>query len=271
MDHIYIFKKRFNQQTYKIRKEGLVTFFLGALLQIFPIKLSSYPIYFDCLNSKYGLEIGGPSKIFRKRNILPIYPIASKIDICNIIKTDKSVGLVCDATDLSSLPAGKYDFVASSHVLEHISNPLKALSEWLRVMSDSGSLLLVVPHKDGCLDHSRPLTPLSHLIDDLNKGVKEDDPSHIPEILQMTDPLMNPPHLNYGSFKNEVMDFANKRSSHHHVFDHGLIIEIYTYFNLQILSLDLIFPYHIIAIGKKLPPGQRADNERFLARKFRLR
>ncbi len=49
--------------------------------------------------------------------------------------SDKEPGIqyVRDATDLHGIPDEKYDFVVASHALEHIANPLRAVSEWTRV------------------------------------------------------------------------------------------------------------------------------------------
>ena len=42
-------------------------------------------------------------------------------------------------------PDGAYDFVACSHVLEHVADDRKALNELLRITSPDGLLYLVVP------------------------------------------------------------------------------------------------------------------------------
>ena len=85
--------------------------------------------------NKHGLEIGGPSKIFN-----PIYDIANSIDGVNHSETiwqGTVVKGVCNGTGKQYIAEGtklipgllnnKYDFVMTSHVLEHIANPLKAI------------------------------------------------------------------------------------------------------------------------------------------------
>jgi predicted SAM-dependent methyltransferase len=42
---------------------------------------------------------------------------------------------------------GVFDFVYSSHLLEHIVDTEGALREWLRVLSEDGYLILYLPHK----------------------------------------------------------------------------------------------------------------------------
>lgn len=53
-----------------------------------------------------------------------------------------------DAQQLSSIASNSYDFVHSSHCLEHLENPEVALSNWLRVLKPGGHLIVVVPDED---------------------------------------------------------------------------------------------------------------------------
>lgn len=44
-------------------------------------------------------------------------------------------------------PDESQDYVFTSHVLEHIANPIKAINEWFRVLKVGGYLILIVPHQ----------------------------------------------------------------------------------------------------------------------------
>ena len=97
----------------------------------------------------YGLEIGGPSKIFLKA--IPVYPKAEKIDFINFSNSTmwkgkihnleevfyykKKIGkrLISEASELNCVVEKTYDFVISSNCLEHIANPMKALKRWKEV------------------------------------------------------------------------------------------------------------------------------------------
>jgi SAM-dependent methyltransferase len=46
------------------------------------------------------------------------------------------------------IPDGTYDWVYSSHLLEHLENPFRALREWWRILRPGGKLILVVPDED---------------------------------------------------------------------------------------------------------------------------
>jgi SAM-dependent methyltransferase len=68
---------------------------------------------------------------------------------------------------------GSQDFVVSSHVLEHFTNPVKALLEWDRVVRPGGIIFMIVPHKERTFDAERPRTPLAHIIGDFESGTRE--------------------------------------------------------------------------------------------------
>ncbi|MDP9128260.1 MAG: class I SAM-dependent methyltransferase, partial [Pseudomonadota bacterium] len=59
---------------------------------------------------------------------------------------------------------GQWDFVLTSHVLEHFLDPIKALNEWYRVIKPGGYLFLIVPHKDRTFDKHRSRTTLDELL-----------------------------------------------------------------------------------------------------------
>jgi SAM-dependent methyltransferase len=55
-----------------------------------------------------------------------------------------------------------YDFVFSSHVVEHFPDPIKALHEWIRVARRY--VVVVAPHRDRTPDADRPLTTTDELL-----------------------------------------------------------------------------------------------------------
>ncbi|MCX6151802.1 MAG: class I SAM-dependent methyltransferase [Ignavibacteriales bacterium] len=53
-----------------------------------------------------------------------------------------------DAQYLSGVENNKYDFVYSSHTLEHLIDPGIALKNWWRILKRNGFLILYIPHRD---------------------------------------------------------------------------------------------------------------------------
>lgn len=53
-----------------------------------------------------------------------------------------------DAHDLETIADASLDWLFSSHCLEHLEDPERALRNWLRVVKVGGSLLIAVPHRD---------------------------------------------------------------------------------------------------------------------------
>jgi SAM-dependent methyltransferase len=53
-----------------------------------------------------------------------------------------------DAQTLASLPNNQFDFVYSSHCLEHVDDPADALKNWWRVVKQGGYLILYLPERD---------------------------------------------------------------------------------------------------------------------------
>jgi SAM-dependent methyltransferase len=71
---------------------------------------------------------------------------------------------------------GSYDFVFSSHVIEHFPDPLKALYEWVRVARRY--VVVIAPHRNRTFDFERPLTPVAELIERHRDGFTSDVDRH---------------------------------------------------------------------------------------------
>ena len=53
-----------------------------------------------------------------------------------------------DGGDAMDLPLGPFDYVFSSHCLEHLANPISALEHWKTRLRHGGVLFLYLPHPD---------------------------------------------------------------------------------------------------------------------------
>lgn len=212
-----------------------------------------------------GLEVGGPSLFFR--HSLPIYRVAASVDGLNFADETMWEGSLregqafrCgsqvlgtqnlgEATDLSKFADASFDFVLSCHSLEHVANPLKALTEWRRVLKNGGHLVLALPNKSAIFDHRRPTTTMSHLLDDLNSNIGEDDLTHLPEILELHDLSRDRAAGSLENFTQRSRLNGQNRGLHHHVFDLPLLREIFEFLNITEVSSYESYYDHVI-VGK---------------------
>jgi 2-polyprenyl-3-methyl-5-hydroxy-6-metoxy-1,4-benzoquinol methylase/glycosyltransferase involved in cell wall biosynthesis len=130
------------------------------------------------LDGLTGLEIGAASHNpfgLRTRNVaLPeaneFYAEHSRGEIIVPAAVD-----IWAAADNIPVPDRSEDFIVSSHLVEHLPNPIGAFVEWDRILRDGGYVFMIVPLK-GALpaDKSRELTPLSHFVEDHNQKMTLD-------------------------------------------------------------------------------------------------
>jgi predicted SAM-dependent methyltransferase len=143
-----------------------------------------------------------------------------------------SIDYKSDATRLKFIKSHTLDFVCCSHLLEHISNPIKAINEWKRVLKKEGMIYCAVPDKRFTFDHNRKITPLKHLIKDYKKDVIPEDDTHVREFLTNWDEDMD--GLNKENFYNLVNE-NYAINVHHHVWTKKELIEFFEYVGLDIL------------------------------------
>jgi SAM-dependent methyltransferase len=74
------------------------------------------------------------------------------------------VGSACDVAELvrgTLGPDKRFDWVLSSHNVEHMPNPIRFLRQAAEILHDGGVLRMAIPDKRACFDHFRPLTDIS--------------------------------------------------------------------------------------------------------------
>ncbi len=96
------------------------------------------PDFINHYFSGKGLDIGGrPDPLGMYRGLFRL--------MTEVRTWDKEDG---DAKLLAGVPDASFDFVHSSHCLEHLDDPLEALRNWLRVVVPGGYLIVTVPDED---------------------------------------------------------------------------------------------------------------------------
>lgn len=64
-----------------------------------------------------------------------------------------------DACDLAGYEDGRFDWVYSSCILEHLVNWERALTEWVRVLKKNGTMFIYLPWAERCRVHAIGETP----------------------------------------------------------------------------------------------------------------
>lgn len=243
------------------------------------------------LRGRSGIEIGGPSAVFQRWHLWPVYPVVGTLDLYNYAahtlwsrpeyasglsalrpRTPPGRELVGEASEMTQIGSSTYDFLLASHVLEHLSNPLKALHDWMRVVKPGGTIFLILPHRDGTFDHRRPITSLDHILSDFKNDMPESDETHLPEILELHDLDRDPDAGGRAAFVERAKNNIQHRSLHHHVFVTELVLKLVDYVGLRIQYLDVELPHHICVVSS-LPQstdagdarGRAAENSSYLS------
>jgi len=119
------------------------------------------------LDGLKGLEIGGSAHnafgLNTKNVVLTDENIFKQYEI-ELIGEKLAVDIIVPGDNIP-LPDESQDFIINSHVLEHFSDPIKALKEWYRLIKKGGYLFLIIPHKERTFDKDRERTTLQELID----------------------------------------------------------------------------------------------------------
>lgn len=98
----------------------------------------------------------------------------AEIDLCG---SAMKVDIVAEGDDLP-FKDNTFDYVISSHVIEHYFDPIKAMKEWYRIIKPGGYIFTIAPHIDRVPDeHRTSVTPLDIIIERHRTGTRteEDD------------------------------------------------------------------------------------------------
>jgi predicted SAM-dependent methyltransferase len=104
------------------------------------LKMNSFRIDngYDLYFIGHGIDIGCGDDLLNKN----IFKNITDIHAYDVI-TDKNY----DANSCDDIEDNKYDFVYSSHCLEHMKDPYTSYKNWIRICKPGGYLVVAVPHE----------------------------------------------------------------------------------------------------------------------------
>lgn len=176
-----------------------------------------------------------------------------------------------DACDLP-FHDSSLDYVATSHVLEHVASPLHAVLEWYRVLRDGGIIYMVIPDRRLTFDHARTLTPVAHLRSDYRAKTTASDSAHIDDFVFGIDWSMFSPATPANEQPSARTELAGKYHGavragheiniHFHTFELSSVIELIDLGNRQ-----QVWPGKISVEETRYAfPASRPDGVLFVAR-----
>ena len=85
---------------------------------------------------------------------------------------------VVGTADNIPVDKGSLDFIFSSHVVEHLANPLGHFAYWATLLKPGGFVAAVIPDRDGCQDYPFPASSVDEIIGEWKDGSMVVTPEH---------------------------------------------------------------------------------------------
>ena len=111
-----------------------------------------------------------------------------------------SVDVVADGADLP-FEDESYDYVISSHVIEHFFDPIAAIKEWFRIIKPGGYIYIIAPRQFALPSETRECTLYTELVDRHSGKMKKKD-------VNMRKPINEHGHWSVWNLK-EFMDLCD--------------------------------------------------------------
>jgi SAM-dependent methyltransferase len=165
-------------------------------------------------------------------------------------------GDITKEEDLIKLKNLDLDIALSSHLLEHIADPIKLIKNIWNILQKDALIITVTPNKERCWDKDRVTTSFDHIINDYVNETSEDDMTHAEEASCVINGFDGNGLKGWGANPNyykQIEDNNKNRIIHHHVFDIETLIKVHEYANFKTLICETLREdsLHTIYIGKK--------------------
>lgn len=182
----------------------------------------------------------------------------------------RNADILADAAHIP-LADASFDFLFSSHCLEHHQNTIATLREWLRLLKPGGTLFLILPHAERGLDRHRARTTLEHHIQDFETLGEEPDRSHFEEMKAGWRALEDLAHweaYHREFWKADFWDWEFRLANdnfHFHVWTQDDMVKLLHHLGLEILYVDDHLPDRgdsfVVIARKQLPAGGQVRDQ----------
>lgn len=155
----------------------------------------------------------------------------------------RSADMVADATRIPR-PDGSFDYLLSSHCLEHHPDTIRTLNEWGRVLRPGGILFLILPHADRTFDRHREKTTLDHHLQDFATLEGGEDRSHIAEAeagMRKLEDLEEMEAIHRQAWGADFWDWDHRFANdafHYHVWTQDEIVRLLQHLKFRILFVE---------------------------------
>lgn len=129
--------------------------------------------------------------------------------------------------DLPQISSESFDFVYSSHSLEHSKNPIFAIAEYLRIVKKNGIIYTIIPNRKFTWEFNRPTTNAHSIIRKFEENIFHYTKQEAEEIIKF-----HGGHSLYKTMQKKDIDFITKDNlgrHHYHTFDDSNILKIIDY------------------------------------------
>lgn len=155
----------------------------------------------------------------------------------------RSADMVADAAGIPR-PDGSFDYLLSSHCLEHHPDTIRTLNEWARVLKPRGILFLILPHADRTFDRHREKTTLEHHLEDFATLQGREDRSHVAECeagMRKLEDLAETEAMHRSAWGADFWDWEHRFANdafHYHVWTQDEIVRLLQHLGFRILFVE---------------------------------
>ena len=94
---------------------------------------------------------------------------------------------------------------------------------------------------------------------------KEDDKTHIKEVIELHDLTKDSTVSSYEAHEKRTLNNFETRIVHHHTYDMKLVLNLLDYAEFKLIDFQVFSPYHLLAIAQKVS-NQTYNNNKIIER-----